>query len=222
MSKLLIIPDVHGRDFWVEPCTHIDDYDKVIFLGDYHDPYPSQVSAKLSRHRLRDMFVPFIEEHKDKVICLYGNHDANYIVGNAADRMDYWHKSEIEQLIKRMNLQLIYQEDNYLFSHSGVLPEWLNNNALTLDDLKEMSFHDKSLMDVSPRRGGWHSVGSCIWGDVIEYSEQEHIPNLYQIFGHTQLGNPYIADDFACLDCRQAFELDTKTRILKPYDNGNN
>lgn len=72
--KLLIIGDVHGRDFWIEPCSHIDEFDKVIFLGDYHDPYPFQVSQDTSRHRLRDELLPFVLEHKDKVICLYGNH----------------------------------------------------------------------------------------------------------------------------------------------------
>jgi predicted phosphodiesterase len=222
MSKILIVPDVHGRDFWVEPCTHINNYDKVIFLGDYHDPYPTQVSTKLSRHHLRDILVPFVEEHKDKVICLIGNHDLNYIVGNLANRMDYWHKSEIEKLIKRMNLQLIYQEGNYLFSHSGVLPEWLSANGLTLDNLKEMSFYDNSLMNVSPYRGGWSNVGSCVWGDVREYANSKHYPDLYQIFGHTQLQEAYIDKDFACLDCRLVFVLDTETKILKPYGNDNN
>ena len=49
--KILIIPDIHGRSFWIEPCSHIDEFDKVIFLGDYHDPYPFEVSQNTSRHR---------------------------------------------------------------------------------------------------------------------------------------------------------------------------
>ena len=52
--RILVIPDVHGRDFWIEPCQHIDEFDKVVFLGDYHDPYTFQVSTDTSRHRLRD------------------------------------------------------------------------------------------------------------------------------------------------------------------------
>lgn len=35
-NNILIIPDVHGRTFWKYA---IDKYDKVIFLGDYLDPY---------------------------------------------------------------------------------------------------------------------------------------------------------------------------------------
>lgn len=37
MTKILIIPDLHGRSFWKEPCNNWKD--KIIFLGDYHDPY---------------------------------------------------------------------------------------------------------------------------------------------------------------------------------------
>lgn len=72
--KILVIPDVHGRDFWIEPCYHTEEFDKIIFLGDYHDPYSFQVSEDTSRHRLRDILLPFVLEHKDKVICLLGNH----------------------------------------------------------------------------------------------------------------------------------------------------
>lgn len=40
--KILIIPDVHGRDFWTDPCKDISEYDRVIFLGDYTDPYDDE------------------------------------------------------------------------------------------------------------------------------------------------------------------------------------
>lgn len=217
--KILIIPDVHGRDFWIEPCQHIDEFDKIIFLGDYHDPYTFQVSQETSRHRLRDELVPFIESHKDKVICLFGNHDGNYLVGDMADRCDKLHKREIVALLERMNLQLVYKIDNYLFSHSGVLPEWLNYNGLKIEDLQSMEFTHPALMQVSPNRGGWDRCGSCIWGDVSEYNCSDKIPGIYQIFGHTQLQrDPIITQTFACLDCRKAFVLNTETQELKEYE----
>ena len=42
--KILIIPDVHGRDFWKEPVTRtLQETDaRICFLGDYHDPYPQE------------------------------------------------------------------------------------------------------------------------------------------------------------------------------------
>ena len=207
--KILIIPDIHGRDFWIEPCSHIDEFDKIIFLGDYHDPYSWQVSKDTSRHRLRDKLVPFVIEHQDKVVCLFGNHDGNYLVGDMADRFDMFHANEIRNYLLEMNIKLIHKEGKYLFSHSGVLPKWLSSNNLALEDLETLPFDHPSLMNVSPYRGGWSEAGSCVWGDVREYISSEHIPDIYQIFGHTQLEkDPIIMDDCANLDCRKAFVLE--------------
>ena len=215
--KLLIIPDIHGRDFWMEPCSHIDEFDKVIFLGDYHDPYLFQVSQDKFRHRLRDQLVPFVTEHKDKVVCLMGNHDGNYIIGEMADRMDIFHRVEIRNLLKQMDLKLAYMVDGYLFTHSGVLPAWLDYNKLTLEDVLNNNVPVDALTQVSPRRRGTSPCGSCIWGDVREYDMNQKLENTYQIFGHTQLISPIIAPHWACLDCRMAFVLDTEIKELERY-----
>jgi hypothetical protein len=110
-----------------------------------------------------------------------------------------------------MNIKLIHREGKYLFSHSGVLPTWLETNGLSLDDLENLPLEHPALMQVSPYRGGWNEAGSCVWGDVREYAASEHISDLYQIFGHTQLQKPLITDKWACLDCRKGFIFDTVT-----------
>jgi hypothetical protein len=220
--KILVIPDVHGRDFWIEPCKNAaesNSVDKIVFLGDYHDPYPYEVSSDTSRHRLRDELVPFVKNNRDKCVCLFGNHDGNYLVGDMADRFDSFHRKEIEGYLKQLDLKLIYRVDNYLFSHSGVLPKWLEDNNLTLESLESISFSHPALMSVSPYRGGWKETGSCVWGDVREYAASEHIPDIFQIFGHTQLERHIIFEDWACLDCRQAFLLDTESKMLMFKEN---
>ena len=42
--KYLIVPDVHGRDFWMTPVEEtLKLHDShVVFLGDYLDPYPQE------------------------------------------------------------------------------------------------------------------------------------------------------------------------------------
>ena len=76
MCKILILGDIHGRDFWVEPCSHIDEFDKVIFLGDYHDPYgdwiDSEPNLNDSIKNLRELS-SFVSDN-DMVTCLLGNH----------------------------------------------------------------------------------------------------------------------------------------------------
>jgi hypothetical protein len=84
----------------------------------------------------------------------------------------------------------------------------LKANGLSLEDLETLPFEHQALMQVSPYRGGWSEAGSCVLGDVREYAASEHIPGIYQIFGHTQLTeNAVIEPDWADLDCRKAFVL---------------
>ena len=77
--KLILIPDVHGRTFWKEPVRkHIDDYDKVVFLGDYLDSYPDE--WKDVEHTREDDINNMLEiidlkaKYKEKVVLLKGNH----------------------------------------------------------------------------------------------------------------------------------------------------
>ena len=39
-KKILVVPDVHGGIFWKEPVeNYLNQVDRVVFLGDYLDPY---------------------------------------------------------------------------------------------------------------------------------------------------------------------------------------
>ncbi len=44
---MLIVPDIHGRDFWKEPVRDALGKEHILFLGNYLDPYESEgISAK--------------------------------------------------------------------------------------------------------------------------------------------------------------------------------
>lgn len=42
INKVIIVPDVHGRTFWRLAKEKVDEVDKIVFLGDYLDPYPAE------------------------------------------------------------------------------------------------------------------------------------------------------------------------------------
>lgn len=78
MSKILVIPDVHGSNFWVESCANITQYDRIVFLGDYVD---SSGFEDVSNQEMLSNFIKIIDlkkENQDKIILLYGNHDFGY------------------------------------------------------------------------------------------------------------------------------------------------
>jgi UDP-2,3-diacylglucosamine pyrophosphatase LpxH len=201
--------------------------DKVVFLGDYLDPYSHEgITFEDSVEEFKDI-LNFKEQYSDKVVLLVGNHDMHYIKTEFMNcsRLNVWRRVEIHDLfINNIDkFQLIHEVDKYLFSHAGVYLEWTKKYEITLEELFDFKkFLEKrwqTLEDVSYARGGWDKVGSCVWADIRESVQNELLPNLRHIIGHTQMeSKPYITTKVACLDVRQCFILDTETDEIMEFD----
>lgn len=222
MNKVLIIPDVHGRTFWHYAKNHVDKYDKIIFLGDYLDPYSYEgVTEEQALNEFKDI-IQFKKDNMDKVELLIGNHCCPYIwiTPGYHCRHDYERENEIHQLFTN-NYKLFrtaYVIDKYLFSHAGIYQEWLDEIGIKLEDFlySDISFWDdkSQFLDyVSENRGGRDNVSSCVWADISDMYDNTLLKGYYHIFGHTQLQNPLInnIECWACLDCRKPFVLNLET-----------
>lgn len=219
MSKILIVPDVHGRAFWHRAMELVDQVDQIVFLGDYLDPYSHEgISFDLALEEFNKI-LEFKKEYPDLITLLVGNHDMHYII---EDFMDCSRRNTamLDQLHKLYNsnldlFNLIHIEDDWLFSHAGVYKGWMDKYEFTLDDLNLKTFlgsHWPALEDLSMYRGGYNFVGSCVWADIRESVKNELFPGYKQVVGHTQLNDkPYITDKIACVDVRRCFILDTIT-----------
>ena len=219
MSKILIVPDVHGRAFWHRALELVDQVDQIVFLGDYLDPYSHEgIPFDLALEEFNKI-LEFKKEYPNLVTLLVGNHDMHYII---KDFMDCSRRNTVmlDQLHKLYNsnldlFNLIHIEDDWLFSHAGVYKGWMDKYEFTLDDLNLKTFlgsHWPALEDLSMYRGGYNFVGSCVWADIRESVKNELFPGYKQVVGHTQLNDkPYITDKIACVDVRRCFILDTKT-----------
>lgn len=217
MNKTLIIPDVHGRTFWNKAKELIDNVDKVVFLGDYLDPYFYEGITKGEAIENFKEILKFKEEYNDKVILLLGNHDCAYYYDfGSASRYDYDNGDFIKKLFKENGdkFQLWYKEGKYLFTHAGITNDWLFHyfNNCNIDQFLELPEEKivPYLWICGMIRGGDSHNGSMVWHDVRE-SDLE--PTYYQIFGHTQLEEPAITDQYACLDGRKCFLLDESNNI---------
>lgn len=219
MSKILIVPDVHGRVFWRKAKELINDVDKVIFLGDYLDPYPyEEITREQAIEQFEDI-VQFKKDHLEKVTLLLGNHDCAYCYNfGSASRYDYENETLIKKLFNdNISLfELCKLIDNYLFSHAGITNYWLQEecNCKNINQFLNLSFGEirSYLWIISWLRGGDADTGSIIWSDVRERDRED---TYYQIFGHTQLhSEPLITDKYACLDVRQLFLLNTETKEM--------
>lgn len=226
-GKILIIPDVHGRTFW-KKALDTGEYEKVIFLGDYVDPYEFEgITSEMALDNFKSI-IAYKQQNTDKVVLLLGNHDLHYFseyyyelaggsrynpfLAMTLHRL-FWDNRQLFQLAWETELG----DKHYLFSHAGITQTWLSENveqigkpdAWHLNRLIQTNEGLEALAQVGRLRGGYYESGSMVWADVDELAMSDPLPNCYQVVGHTmQLDSPIITDKFACLDCRMAFSLD--------------
>lgn len=230
-KKWIVIPDVHGRKFWRD-AVNGKEKEKIIFLGDYLDPYEQDgITSEDAYRELLDI-IKFKRKHPDNVVLLLGNHDLGYLdSGICSLRRD----NEMQRVYKKLFLDnlhlfdLIYEdnvaENKVLFSHAGIRTRWLRSNSWLLGNeedfrpnlLNELLHNDRSrqnlfitLADSSSFRGGIDSAGSVVWADIEEFVyNNDELPGYIQIFGHSlHSGGAWtIENKLWCVDCAMGFEF---------------
>ena len=247
MKRILIIPDVHGRDFWKEPVKQElkNSETSIIFLGDYTDPYSSEWEPNFDclQHTV-DNFKEIIElkkQNPDRISLLLGNHDCGYAIGDTicSSRMDRLHRSELEKLFKenRELFQIAKEHDiagkHFVFSHAGILKGWVRSvwgeeaddtDFKVVDSLNNAWLVDdwsilNYLGDYDTYRGwGGLQCGSPVWSDIRSWIRVTPEKTYgFNIVGHTQLKKQLVLDQIADLDCRKAFYIDDQG-VLRSYD----
>lgn len=232
MNKIAIIPDVHGRTFWEDVIPRKDEFEYIVFLGDYTDPYgreginPTQVIENFENILKFKKSLTTIDPCDTKVTLLIGNHDFQYLHGVNWSRYD--HKYRDLFIENSDKLQMAFQYDEYLFTHAGVgdgfRSKYLDhasgdNWACKLNYLYDNN--PTAFRMMGPYRGGWNLFSSPIWRDVREGLDLDYLEDgTIQIFGHTQLkSDPILGNYMNCLDCRKAFVLDTETGDIDELNN---
>jgi len=224
--RLLIIPDVHGRTFW-KKAVQTQDYDTVIFLGDYVDPYEEEGISDDQAYQNFAEILQFKKRQPRQVVLLLGNHDLHY----ASDRFclnacgsryneDFAYILQQLFVAHRSDFKLAYQVDTdrqrYLFTHAGVNTSWYRRHEQQIKELQAPNLNRllttnrgiDALSEIAPARGGYYPTGSIVWADKKDMMSDQPFPDLYQVFGHTLSSDgPLITQHFACLDCRTAFLL---------------
>ena len=204
--KQIIIGDIHGHDSWKRIIDQEKTFDRIVFLGDYHD------SFKISSKSIVDNFKSIVElknSLKDKVVLLCGNHDYHYVEGIDSKFSGYrpeikgMQKDFLLELIKNDILQVCFKdEENRLYSHAGISRTWLKEsvgkelNPETIDkDINALFKADLSLFDFI------YGISGSYYGDDPENGPLWIRPNsLYydaideydQIVGHTQPQYPLV------------------------------
>jgi len=162
-KKILVIPDVHGEKFWRKPVLkYIDQVDRVIFLGDYLDPYNDKWKEYTSKELFDNLMdiVDLKRKNIDKVVLLKGNHDQHYAsekfralaCGSRCDTTNWSLYNAV--FVKNKDLfKLAHLEDvggiPYLFSHAGMTLNWINkvNSSIWRLADNKISVADPEIID---------------------------------------------------------------------------
>lgn len=172
--KVLAIGDIHTK-LWVIDAVknRVDDYDAVVFVGDYADDWNSMPQQTIDTWRaLKD----FQEEYINKVDVLIGNHD--YIYVNQTSTISSGYNTTTQMLLASVDnkdlkdwlssLPVTIMIDGVVYSHAGLSEEWMKS---FIPDNRDHYTSKNLWRDDSPI---WSRPGS------VDYRSDFH-----QVFGHT-------------------------------------
>lgn len=231
MNEILIVPDVHGRQFW-RPA--LDYPGQIIFLGDYFDPYPKEgIGANEAFDNFLDI-VEFKAVNPDRITLLLGNHELSYFdTAFKYSRKERAYYDEMNEILTGSETREFFQVcklvGSYLFAHAGVSYGWykrhfheLMKRGVTIEDQINTYFQDSKMVfdEIGLNRGGRDEYGSPVWADIEEiWFEPKHFdPDIFQIVGHSQLKEgveAIVGERIACLDTKQLYLL--KDDVIELY-----
>ena len=202
--KTIVLGDTHGRSFW-KLAVHQENPDKVIFIGDYFDSF--EISGVEQINNFKEIVEYKKTNAQVEVIMLIGNHDHHYFPevgysGTSGYQSGVGHA--ITQVIEenRHYLQMAYGFDEYLFTHAGVSPVFMDQAFGPDDWSKETVVSDlNELFKYKPKRfefsgldaHGDNTTQTPIWirPRSLMQANKKHEKGLktdyIQIVGHTRM-----------------------------------
>jgi hypothetical protein len=201
--RTLIIPDVHGRDFWREPVKQtLESTDaRIVFLGDFLEPYKNDFEEGFDYYRNAiNVFKEILELKKKnpkRITLLLGNHDCSERFGLEICncRTDY----ENYEAIRRMflgNKDLFQLADeatingrHFIFSHAGIHKGYVKfafpDEYEFIDDNNVVAYFNNAYLTEEPKvinslgmydkyRGLYgYDYGSIVWADIYSWLSRQ-------------------------------------------------
>ena len=202
--KTVIIGDTHGRSIWKLIVNQEQDADRIIFIGDYFDSF--EISGVEQIQNFKEI-IEYKKTSGKEVIMLIGNHDHHYYpeVGyTGTSGYQSGIAPSINQVIdeNRQHLQIAYSFDEFLFTHAGVSPTfmdgefgeegWVEDNVVELlNDLFKYKPKSFDFNGTDPYGDNTYQTPIWIRPKSLMAVNKKHDKGLkkkyIQIVGHTQV-----------------------------------
>jgi len=221
MNKILVIPDIHARPFWKEATEKYgQECDKIIFLGDYVDPYPDEGFTRKQAIRTLEEVIEYKLNNKDKTVLLLGNHCLHYMIKSfpRSSRYDSSNAYKIRELycqhkhLFKLAHEKTINDKKYLFTHAGLMNSWIERNKdiigePTVDSLNHLLDNPRgisALSEISNYRTWFgDDSGSIVWSDVrekidlddsIEYNIISNADSIVDTYDYQIFGHTQLSD----------------------------
>lgn len=202
--KTIVLGDTHGRSNWKLAIAQ-DQPDRVIFMGDYFDSFDFSGVEQIDNFK---QIIQYKENNPQvEVVLLIGNHDHHYFpeIGyTGTSGFQSTMAPSIMQVIdeNRHHLQMAYGFDNFLCTHAGVSPvfmdqvfgadDWSKESVVV--DLNELFRYKPKAFEFNGFDGhGDNTTQTPIWirPRSLMSANKNHPKGLkkdyIQVVGHTQM-----------------------------------
>jgi predicted phosphodiesterase len=201
--KILVIPDVHGREFWVEPVHQtLENTDaRIVFLGDYLSPYPGEFEYGFDYETgaitIFSKIISLKKEFPDRITLLLGNHDSScrFSTEICECRTDYKNYEAIRRMFLG-NKDLFQLADeatingrHFIFSHAGIHKGYVKfafpDEYEFIDDNNVVAYFNNAYLTEEPKvinslgmydkyRGLYgYDYGSIVWADIYSWLSRQ-------------------------------------------------
>jgi predicted MPP superfamily phosphohydrolase len=148
MPASVVVGDLHGKveiaEYWIKNREHRS----IIFIGDYLDSFDRSIE---DQYELLEMVLDAVE-NQENVYALMGNHELSYLLPERYQASGYKHTlaAKIEHLHQKMwkNLKLWLVNNEFLISHAGFRPEFIDNVGYRLTKEEKLITIDEKLKTI--------------------------------------------------------------------------
>ncbi|MCL2196568.1 MAG: metallophosphoesterase [Treponema sp.] len=193
--KIAVISDIHQTVYWRKIIEQMDDFDKVIFLGDEFDCWSNEWPFQIKN---AENIIIFKKSFPEKVDLCWSNHAISYYLNERCSGYQGEHAYDIcEYYIKHQEYyNVLYIYDNWIFSHAGISQKWME--YCRINELSEINqiFRDKPKIFkwIGPDNFGNNANEGPLWIRP-EALIANSVNNYNQVAGHTEGVEPKIVKE---------------------------
>jgi len=194
--KIAVVSDIHQSVYWRHLIEQVNNFDKIIFLGDEFDYWKNKWPFQMNN---AENIITFKKSYPEKIDLCWSNHAISYFLDERCSGYQYERAVDIKEFyVKYKELyNVVYIYDNWIFSHGGVSAKWMR--SCRIDNLNEINqlFKEKPnfFKWVGPDSYGNNSNEGPLWirTDALITN---HIQGYSQAVGHTENIQPRIVKKY--------------------------